>query len=327
MSNPLVSVIMPVYNSDKTIDQAIESILNQTYKNFELIICNDGSLDLTEEKIKEYKDIRIRYYRNDTNRGNLYTTNKLFDLCVGEYIALQDADDFSALDRIQKQIIKISEFNVDLVTTNASILYENTIIKNIENPIQHKDIIDFLHRNKKLTLIWGSVLFKKEVYLDIGGFDPIFDRVGAADINWLLRAIKKYNFFNISESLYIYRQHAESFTKKININDNKFVSRIFSEDIAYDIYEDIEEYSFEKSKNAFNARLFNYSQEFESDNKKLLSVFFSNLIFKQMSFFAFILHVLKLKTKFFLKIVYIMFGLIYLIFGLSFLEKIKEKMR
>jgi glycosyltransferase involved in cell wall biosynthesis len=103
---PKVSVIMPAYNSEKYIGEAIESILNQTFTDFEFIILNDGSTDNTAKIIKEYakKDKRIRFINNKKNRGIVGVLNQGLDLATGKYIARMDSDDISLPERFEKQI-------------------------------------------------------------------------------------------------------------------------------------------------------------------------------------------------------------------------------
>ena len=104
MSKPLVSVLMAVYNGEKYLLEAIESILNQTYTNFEFLIINDGSTDSTEEIILSYSDQRIRYIKNEQNLKLIASLNKGLDLAKGKYIARMDADDISLPDRLEKQV-------------------------------------------------------------------------------------------------------------------------------------------------------------------------------------------------------------------------------
>jgi len=100
-----ISVLMPVYNTDKKyLTQAIESILSQTYTNFEFIILDDGSKEYVKEIVKSYNDDRIKFYSNDANRGLAYSRNKLLSLVTGKYIALMDSDDISLPFRFEKQI-------------------------------------------------------------------------------------------------------------------------------------------------------------------------------------------------------------------------------
>jgi glycosyltransferase involved in cell wall biosynthesis len=95
---------MAVYNGEKYLREAIESMLNQTYTNFEFLIINDGSTDTTEEIILYYKDERIRYVKNEQNLKLIASLNKGLDLANGKYIARMDADDISLPERLEKQV-------------------------------------------------------------------------------------------------------------------------------------------------------------------------------------------------------------------------------
>lgn len=102
--NPEISVILPVYNAEKYIRNSIESILHQSFKDFELIIINDGSIDNSGAIISSFNDVRIHYYTNDTNLGLIKTLNKSINLSKGRYIARMDADDICMPNRFEKQV-------------------------------------------------------------------------------------------------------------------------------------------------------------------------------------------------------------------------------
>lgn len=111
MSKPLVSVILPVYNGERFIEEAIESILNQTFHDWELIIVNDGSTDNTEEAIRNYLDDgRMRYFMHDRNLGIAATYNMAFSKIKGEYIAIQEQDDISMSTRLDEEIRVLSRY-------------------------------------------------------------------------------------------------------------------------------------------------------------------------------------------------------------------------
>lgn len=101
---PLISIILPTYNADKYLKSCIESIINQTYTNFELIIINDGSKDDTDNVVNYYSDTRIRYLKNEINIGLIKTLNKGIDCAKGEYIARMDADDIAISNWLENAI-------------------------------------------------------------------------------------------------------------------------------------------------------------------------------------------------------------------------------
>ena len=103
-SQPVISVILPVYNAERFLREAIDSVLKQTFVDFEFIILNDGSTDKTEDIILSYKDPRIRYVKNEKNLKLIKTLNKGVDMARGKYIARMDADDISLPERFEKEV-------------------------------------------------------------------------------------------------------------------------------------------------------------------------------------------------------------------------------
>ena len=103
-SNPRVSVFMPVYNAEQYLNESIDSILNQSFIDFEFVIVNDGSTDRSAEVIKTYTDPRIRFIENTQNLGLIASLNIGLETCKGEYIVRMDQDDFSLPQRIEKQV-------------------------------------------------------------------------------------------------------------------------------------------------------------------------------------------------------------------------------
>ena len=108
-----VSIILPAYNASSTISQSIESIIKQTYEDWELIIINDGSNDNTKDIILSYKDDRIKIFDNPGNKGIVYTLNRALSIAQGLYVARMDSDDISISTRIEKQIDYIEKYNLD----------------------------------------------------------------------------------------------------------------------------------------------------------------------------------------------------------------------
>ena len=114
---PLVSVIMPAYNAEKYIGEAIASVCAQTYENWELLILDDGSADRTAEIAQAYaqRDARIRVLRNLQNMGVARTRNRGFDLAQGEWIALLDSDDRWRVQKLEKQLAVARSSDADIV--------------------------------------------------------------------------------------------------------------------------------------------------------------------------------------------------------------------
>ncbi|EOH9579889.1 glycosyltransferase family 2 protein, partial [Campylobacter jejuni] len=122
MSLPLVSIVMPCYNRQEYIVDAIESILNQTYSNFEFIIIDDCSTDNTYEIVKKYaeNDKRIIVLKNEKNQGIVYALNRGFSIAKGKYIARMDDDDISLPNRLEKQV-EYMEANLNITVLGSFI--------------------------------------------------------------------------------------------------------------------------------------------------------------------------------------------------------------
>src|SRR6187551_2698878 len=126
MNEPAVSVILPAYNCEKYIAQAIKSVLQQTFTDLELIIINDGSTDKTESIILSFADPRIIYLKNETNRGLIFTLNRAIEIAQGTYIARMDADDISLPARVAKQKKFLdTHLETTMVSTTINLIDEN----------------------------------------------------------------------------------------------------------------------------------------------------------------------------------------------------------
>ena len=139
----LISVIIPTYNRAHLIKRSAESVLNQTYKNIELIIVDDGSTDNTKEVIDSIKDERIVYIKQE-NQGCCAARNKGIDTAKGKYIAFQDSDDVWHLDKLEKQIQILKENNVDVVFCKIfkyGNLFKKIVPKQIKAGLLSKDTL------------------------------------------------------------------------------------------------------------------------------------------------------------------------------------------
>ncbi|MTI32487.1 glycosyltransferase family 2 protein [Xanthovirga aplysinae] len=217
----LISVIMPAYNAGSYISQAIQSILDQTYPNFELLIADDNSLDNTNEIIESYDDPRIKTYHNDVNLGYLKTCNKLLEKCTGDFITFQDADDWSDLRRLE---LLLGEFNKDSELGVCGSQYKKVDDKGVclfvsKYPFDYRTIREIIP-NQYLFLP-GSVMLKREVYESFGGYHEYFDRCGYEDVYWLFKIILNYKIININQALYYYRFNPYSITKSFSVQNIK----------------------------------------------------------------------------------------------------------
>lgn len=181
----LVSIIMPAYNAERTIEKSIFSILNQTYKNIELIIVDDYSTDNTANIIKNImnKDNRIKYLKNDKNMGCYYSRNQGIKETKGKYITFQDADDISLTTRIEKQVLELQKHNVLMTGTKIIRTHIDNLDGNdneIINLINKSRIHYKIENGKKIYVyccqeIFGMVttMFKRDVYDILGPYHNI----------------------------------------------------------------------------------------------------------------------------------------------------------
>ena len=164
MDEPVVSVLMSVYNArPDELRQAIESILNQTFKDFEFIIINDGSTNETKEVILSYEDERIRYVENETNLKIITSLNKGLKLCRGKYIARLDSDDYSAPTRLEKQVKYMEEHpNVGGLGTFFKRLHTG---EEIQLPTEPEDV-NLLTRYVRGCISNPSGMIRRSVLID-----------------------------------------------------------------------------------------------------------------------------------------------------------------
>lgn len=162
---------MSVYNNEDTLEKAIESILNQTYKDIEFLIVDDKSSDSSLKILNKFKKIdpRIKIYSNSTNIGLTKSLNKLIKLTKGELIARQDADDFSSIERLDKQIKFMNKHNLDACTTRARTIGSNKLRPRFTIYFPDKFIIKF-----KNPFIHGTLLLKTEIITSVGNYDENF---------------------------------------------------------------------------------------------------------------------------------------------------------
>lgn len=202
-TTPKVSVIMSVYNGEEFLREAIESILNQTYRNFEFIIIDDGSKDKSLKIIKSYKDARIVLVSRP-NKGLVASLNEGIALSKGEYIARQDADDVSVLDRFEKEVKYMDKH------PKTALVGSNYTIMDIKgNPLVTTNV--FTHPNDlKLAQVTcnqyghGSVMLRKSALDKVGGYDKSVGHVEDYDL-WT-RLSQTYDIANFVEPLYYYRK-------------------------------------------------------------------------------------------------------------------------
>jgi glycosyltransferase EpsE len=170
MSGVAISVLMSCYNSEKTVQKSIESIISQSFQDYELIIIDDGSKDGTEEILNKYeKEEKIKIFTNKKNIGLTKSLNTLIKISKGKYIARQDADDISLPQRFEKQIDYMKKHETNIVTARSKIIGENRIIPAFSYYLPNKVVVRY-----KNPFIHGTLMIEKSLLVKSGGYDENF---------------------------------------------------------------------------------------------------------------------------------------------------------
>ncbi|WP_278321641.1 glycosyltransferase [Clostridium botulinum] len=213
--NSLISVIMPVYNGEKYLKESIESIMNQTYKNFEFIIINDGSTDNSLNIINEYaeRDSRIKVISRE-NKGISYSLNEGISASKGEYIARMDADDICMPERFDEQLKVMTNNNIHICATHIEIIGNITTEEKLSYEHTHNlDKLTIIELVKGYTICHPTVLFRKKILDTLKGYNEDYNTT--EDIELWFRAIKEeFNFYVLNKKLLKYRRHSDSKTSK-----------------------------------------------------------------------------------------------------------------
>lgn len=194
----MISVIIPSYNREKTIKKSIDSVLNQTITDLEVIVVDDGSTDNTENKVKSIRDSRLRYIKLKRNCGACVARNRGIKESKGNYIAFQDSDDIWAIDKLEKQLSLMIATNADMVYCGMHRYVNNKkkYYPSDQKPGEELTLRALLSKNKIST---QSILIKKDV-AEITMFDPTFKRL--QDWDFSIRVLLGgYNIKYLAEPL------------------------------------------------------------------------------------------------------------------------------
>jgi glycosyltransferase involved in cell wall biosynthesis len=204
-TQPLVTVLMPVYNAEDFLREAIDSILTQTYTNFEFLIIDDGSNDNSDNIISSYKDERIRYRKNERNLALIATLNKGFELANGKYIVRMDADDVSMPMRLEKQI-EILENNAEIGVVGCWIKRFGAENKIVEFPTQNDEMKASMFFFNPIS--HPGVTIRKSL-IDENQLKFNKHYLHAEDYHFWFQCFQLTQFYNIPEVLLNYRVHPQ----------------------------------------------------------------------------------------------------------------------
>ncbi|HGF1449278.1 TPA: glycosyltransferase family 2 protein [Streptococcus suis] len=219
MEKKLISIIMSVYNAEKTIATCIDSIIYQDYQNWEFIICDDCSTDSTYNILKEYqsKDTRIKVIRNEKNSKLAFSLNHCLRYCSGVYVARMDDDDISMPNRLSEQVEFLNNHpEYHLVGSCAYVddgINENSI-KNVKEVPRKMDLLrgsPFMH---------PTIMIRKSTMDELAGYTVAWRTQRGQDLDlWFRLYSKGFKGYNIQEPLLVYRRSLTDF-KKISFKNN-----------------------------------------------------------------------------------------------------------
>jgi len=226
--NPAISVIMPVYNAGEFVGEAIQSVLDQTFRDYEFIIINDGSTDYSLQIIESFKDSRIKVLRNPLNIGNYPSRNKGMNIAHGKYICVMDADDIAFPNRFERQYSYMEDnpetglagSGFRYFGNNSDILRENNF-ERIKVILLRNDC--FIHP----TLIMRNQFLKK---YNLRYNEKYYY---AADYDLIVRASRYFPVTNINEILLNYRIHKDQITTRYRQRQMEYADDIAIDQLKY----------------------------------------------------------------------------------------------
>lgn len=230
---PKVSVIMPAYNAEKYIKEAIDSILNQTFKDFEFIIINDGSIDSTEDIIKSYTDPRIKIINHDTNQGIYASRSDGLKMAQGEFIAILDSDDIAIKNRLEEQL--------NFMENHPNIAVVGSWMEVIN--VDHREVHTLKHDCDPVIIKWTHILknqilnsssfFRKKTVDKIGYYRKEYEY--AEDYDLWSRISRRYKMANMPRVLVQYRIRGKSVTRapETRKTQKQHISQIIFNNINY----------------------------------------------------------------------------------------------
>ena len=249
---PKLTIILPVYNTEKYLDKCITSILNNTFQDFELIVINDGTPDESEKIILEFKEKygdKIIYVSKE-NTGLSDTRNLGISMATGEYISFIDSDDYIEPIMFEKMIEKLKEHEFDVIACDVKLVYENSSNEKVISSNYGTDIYDRDQIKKSMVtqypVVWNKI-YKASVIKDI----TFSKGVWYEDIEFMLKLYPKLTSIGVvKEPLYNYLQRENSITYTYNdklydiINNMTNVIEYYNKNDLFDEYKEELEYLF-----------------------------------------------------------------------------------
>lgn len=208
-TSPKVSIALSTYNGAKYLREAIDSCLNQTYENIELIITDDASTDNTQEIVTAYSDKRIRYIRGETNVGPAGNLNRGFSIATGEFLTWTSYDNIYSMNAIEEMAEELKN------NREADFVYANFYRIDETGKVFGKTRVGSVEKLDDLNCIGYCFLYRKKIYEELGGYDPTFSL--AEDYEYWLRIRTRFKMKKINGYLYYARLHQGSLRNKYHV--------------------------------------------------------------------------------------------------------------
>jgi glycosyltransferase involved in cell wall biosynthesis len=293
INNPLVSIVINCYNGEKYLRQSIESILDQSYQNLELIFWDNHSTDQSKNIIKSYDDKRIKYFFSQ-NHSTLYQARNLaLKECKGDFISFLDVDDYYLKDRIVKQLLYFKDQKVGVIYSNYYRYYEDINKKKIltNKMLPSGNLTKYILEESQISFM--TVMIRKKSLESLQfNFDQKYSIIGDYDL--LYRLSFNWDFYYIKEPLAVYRIHDDNFSKNsilfidelkdwYNKNYSSFVNKknyIYKKIIFFQALE----YLSKKNILKFFKKFWKYPMSFDKI-KLLLIMITPNFVLKRLKNF------------------------------------------
>lgn len=234
---PEISVVLPVYNGEKYLDQTIRSVLDQTFEDFELLIINDGSKDRTLDILQGIQDPRIKIF-SYSNAGLAASRNRGIAQAAGDFIAFIDADDLWTRDKLDAQLQALRRYSVPAVAYS----WTDYIDENSRYAASGSRITDMGNVYRKLLEMnfiesGSNLMVPRKAFFEVGDFDESLSI--AEDWEMSVRLARQYHFVPVKSVQILYRMNSHAMTSKLNFLERgnlKTIDKVFSQVASSDLY-------------------------------------------------------------------------------------------
>ncbi len=255
-----VSVIVNYHNGEKYLENCIKSILNQTYKHFEIILWDNASSDNSKKIIEKFKDKKIKYFRHPTKENLYMARNRAIRVSSGQLIAFLDCDDWWEENYLSSRENFFTDQKIDFLYCNANIFFE----KKKKKKLYRKKVLPngkiFLNLSKDYFIIISGVIFKKELFSRFGFFNENYNIIG--DFDFIMNISKFCNAHSTNLPLLNYRVHDNNYLKKN--------SKLFYQEYLdwFERFKKKNDIYFVKNQHYFKNRLIYLEVIFRLENEK-----------------------------------------------------------